>query len=980
MRTKRFWSVAICCLLLAGLAVIFLRPARRGTSDLLRAGKQAAARGEFLRALESADAVLVSEPHSTEALLLAGQTAAQLKRFDLALTYLRRMKPDGSVAAVQAAVLAGDVELNRGHAAAAEESYRAALRQDPRQLQAQRQLAYLLGVEGRCWEAAPFLLAAVKQGEFTLHHLVLLAAAEPVIHDAEFVERCLAAMPDDPVPLIGVARTAIKKNQIAEAKDILQKVISSRVLVNADTAQVEAQARWGELLVELDPARLADWKAHLPSNADEHPEIWVVQGLWAEKQEAMPEAARCFWEAIRRDPNHRVANYHLGSVLSRLHRESAARTFLDRAGLLKDLQLTVDDAFKNPESPAWKHQAAALCESLGRPWEAWGWTSLAVSDNSTMAEREQLAARQSVLTATTPQTWPAHNPALHVDLTDMPLPRLQRGTIDAPQSTPASTVRFAEVAKSMGLSFSYLNGADASNAGVRMFETTGGGVGVIDFDLDGWPDLFLPQGGTWPPQPGQTNHTDRLFRNHQGRRAEDVTLLAGLIDQGYSQGVAVGDFNNDGFPDLYVAHIGRNLLLQNNGDGTFQDITLAAGLDSARWTTSCLIADLNGDSWPDLYDVNYLSGDSIHSTVCRQGNELRACNAKSFAAEQDEVFLSLGDGRFASATESSGIVMPEGRGMGIVAADFDGSGRLSLFIANDAVPNFFFVNRTAQRGGPLHLEEQALVSGLALDADGLAQACMGVAAGDANDDGRLDLFVTNFQDESNTLYLQQSGNLFVDATRSTGLRDPSYPLVGFGTQFLDGELDGRLDLVLTNGHVFDLSYQGRQYQMPPQYFRNLGVPRSGQAQFTELSARTLGDYFQQKYLGRGLARLDWNRDGLEDFAVSNMNAPASLVLNQTTGVGHFLGLQLRGLSCDRDAIGTSVRVTVGSRTFTSQLTAGDGYEVSNQRRLVFGLGAAPAVDRIEIRWPHGRIQELGPTPADQELLIREGAEAVTLPF
>ncbi|HLQ45712.1 MAG TPA: CRTAC1 family protein, partial [Planctomycetaceae bacterium] len=240
---------------------------------------------------------------------------------------------------------------------------------------------------------------------------------------------------------------------------------------------------------------------------------------------------------------------------------------------------------------------------------------------------------------------------------------------------------------------------------------------------------------------------------------------------------------------------------------------------------------------------------------------------------------------------------------------------------------------------------------------------------------RLDLFVTNFQDESNTLYLQQPGNLFVDATRFAGLRDPSYPLVGFGTQFLDGELDGRPDLVVANGHVFDLSYQGRQYHMPPQYFQNLG-----QARFTELSANTLGEFFQNKYLGRGLARLDWNRDGLEDFAVSNMNAPASLVLNQTSAAGHFLAVQLRGISCDRDAIGTVVRVTVGSRTHTAQLTAGDGYEVSNQRRLVFGLGAAQSVDRIEVRWPHGRVQELGHTAADQELLIREGADAVSLPL
>ena len=209
MRSNHFWKAAIFCLTLVGLAVVFLRPATRSTSDFLRAAAQAAARGEFQNALDAADSALASTPHSTEALLLAGQAAAQLKRLDLALSYLRRIEQDGSSTAVKASVLAGDIDLSRGHATAAEEWYRSALQQDPYQLQAHRQLAYLLGVEGRCWEAVPSLLAAVRQGQFTLHHLVLLAAAEPVINDAEFVERCRTAIPDDLVPMVGVLKCMI---------------------------------------------------------------------------------------------------------------------------------------------------------------------------------------------------------------------------------------------------------------------------------------------------------------------------------------------------------------------------------------------------------------------------------------------------------------------------------------------------------------------------------------------------------------------------------------------------------------------------------------------------------------------------------------------------------------------------------------------------------------------------------------------------
>nr|MDQ3331282.1 CRTAC1 family protein [Planctomycetota bacterium] len=298
-------------------------------------------------------------------------------------------------------------------------------------------------------------------------------------------------------------------------------------------------------------------------------------------------------------------------------------------------------------------------------------------------------------------------------------------------------------------------------------------------------------------------------------------------------------------------------------------------------------------------------------------------------------------------------------------------GKIDLFVANDSTSNFYFVNQSDGRGGPLSFEEQAQALGVAVDRDGKPQACMGIACDDADGDGLLDLFVTNFYGESNTLYVQQPDELFVDNTRPAGLREPSLFMLGFGTQFLDAELDGLPDLVLTNGHVDDFRPEGIPYRMRPQYFRNAGKGR-----FEEVRSPSLGPYFSTELLGRGLTKLDWNRDGLEDFVVSHLlDDPVALVTNESPEVGRHLAVHLRGVRRARDAIGATVVVTAGDRTWTRQLTAGDGYMASNERRLVFGLGESETVDSLEIRWPGGGVQRFKGLAAGTELLFIEGRAA-----
>ncbi len=341
-------------------------------------------------------------------------------------------------------------------------------------------------------------------------------------------------------------------------------------------------------------------------------------------------------------------------------------------------------------------------------------------------------------------------------------------------------------------------------------------------------------------------------------------------------------------------------------------------------------------------------------------------HAAGLEGEVDRLLLNLGDGSFRDVTDAAGLALLKGKGLGIVAADFDRSGRLSLFIANDTEANFYLVNQTPQRGALPKFVERGVLHGLAYDRDGKAQANMGIAADDCNGDGLLDLYVTTFSEEPKTLRMQQSDQMFVDVTREANLRESGFHMLGFGTQFLDGELDGLPDLVVANGHVRNLTSTGVLFEMPPQYFRNVGAGR-----FVEKSAASLGPYFEARHLGRGLARLDWNRDGREDFAVSHIQSPAVLITNQTAGAGHYLAVRLVAVNSARDAIGAVATLTAGDFTRVRELTAGDGYYASNQRELVFGLGKRDKIDKLVIRWPSGGEQEFADLQVDREYLLIE---------
>ena len=532
-----------------------------------------------------------------------------------------------------------------------------------------------------------------------------------------------------------------------------------------------------------------------------------------------------------------------------------------------------------------------------------------------------------------------------------------------------------------------------------MVQSNGGGIGVVDIDNDGWPDLYFTQGGSWPSSTPPTGPSDQLFRNFGGKVFRNATESSGLVDCNFGQGVTVGDLNGDGFDEIYVANVGGNRLFQNNGDGTLSDISVESELAGNEWSTSCAMNDFNLDGHLDLYVVNYLSFDDAATEICHEGDKLRSCRTEGFEAAEDRLYLNGGDGSFMDVSVSSGVQQPNGRGLGIITADFDGDHYPDVFVGNDAVPNFLFLNRCNFRDtshtaavqslsgnapataaseldqGIVRFEELAVQRGIATDDSGRSQACMGVAFADFDLDRHDDIFVTNFYNEPNTLYLGQTDGMFIDRTRSFQLSSPSIPMLGFGTQALDADLDGDQDLVVLNGHLDDLSAKGVPFQMQPQVFEN-------QAGKWFVERQLDCPFFRAQHIGRSLARLDWNNDGREDLAAGLLGEPYELLTNVSQTFGGWVGLQLVGTTTSRNAPGAIVTIHNGEASTSRQLASGSGFQASNQHRLMIAIRDKPEDNavKISIRWANGEECVLNDVSINQTYFVVQPRTQTSLPL
>jgi len=901
-------------------------------------------------------------PESAEAWQLLAEAARQAKDDELRDDAMTHLETLNASAAIDFWVQLGSEEMKNYRAAKAEHALRRALSVSAEQPEPWRLLAQLLAIQGRPHETAECLLNLIRLDSFSQGDLLTLAWPNSAIHDLTRVETLLEAEPANRVPMLALVGAALNENRLDDAEKMLNRILECH------PGNSRATALLGILLAERDAPEFSQWRRDLSSNADVEPECWIAKGTWLRTHGQTSASARCFWKAVELDPRHLNALTELGQTMRMLDEPEVAADLLDHANLQQEITEFARRIEEQGDSQSVRNIVNKL-EQAGRIREAWAWCQLHNRENSDdLVDRSTVVRLSSRITPALPRTAPEHIPGTKYNWSKLADPNWQAPASQS-KSIPATapqetTLSFIDEALSLGVHFDFENGPEK---GGTIVQTSGGGVAAIDYDRDGWCDLYFTQGGS-DLSLLQQSAMDAIFRNLNGKAFQELSATVGISEDGFSQGVSVGDFNNDGFADLYVANVGRNRLLRNNGDGTFMDVTEEAGLEATGWTTSCAIADLNGDGNPDLFNVRYARGPDITTRVCRDSDgQPGVCRPTLFPAETDLLALSHGNGTFLELCEEVGLNLPDGRGFGLVVADFNADRKLDVFVANDQTANFMLIQAHSE-SGELHYTEEAIFYGVGFDRDGFPQACMGIASGDVNDDGRTDLLVTNFANESNTLYESQPHGGYLDTTREAKLRDAGFQMLGFGAQFLDADLDGRLDLVVMNGHILDSPETGRPASMRPQFFRGLT-----NGSFAESTGATQDDFFQRPRIGRGLCVLDWNRDGRTDFAASLIDGNAAVVSNRTTNVGNWLSLDFVGVQCSRDAIGVTVAATRPDGTTRNwQNTAGDGFATSNERRMHLGLGTASEVMKLEIRWPSGKSQEFLNIPGNTHWTAVEG--------
>ncbi|MFG0297454.1 MAG: FG-GAP-like repeat-containing protein [Maioricimonas sp. JB045] len=922
---------------------------------------------DFAKAERLAVAALEADPECYAAAVIAGDAASALHEHDRALAYYRRVPQDGSDLSVLAQAGIGERLYVKADLAGAERCFRYVLDRWPDHFHANRRYAYLMQVQGRSAESLEPTLRVIRKGLFGAAEIHIAGCpTNRFIKDERLLKKCRRDHPDDIGPRLAEASLAVLQNDLATGEPLLEQI------VDTPDAAIEAFVQLGRIYLDTSRDReYASLEQQLPEGADAHAGVWHNRALWAMHRGEIEAAIRCCYETLQRLPNHVEANYLMSQLLVRQGKPDLAERIGERARTLARIELLIPEFYDEPTVERMQGLIADF-ESLGRYWEAAAVCEYAALDAQGAPDwaLDGLLKYSHKLRKSGDQLYPTAFLGELQPFADFPLPDWT--PLEQQQSEPSSgestgTIRFADRAADVGLDFEYFNGSLGERGMEHIFETTGGGIAALDFDRDLWPDLYFTQGAAIWHGDDPVERPDRLFRN-TGVAFADVTAVAGLGDVDFSQGVTVGDFNNDGFADLYVCNLEGNRFYENNGDGTFSEVTDQTGTGGDEWSLSSVLADLDGDGLQDLYVVNYLDRASVFDRRCRKNGHPLTCAPTMFPAAQDRVYLNRGDGRFREGTDTCGVVQKEGKGLAILAADFDGSDRLSLFVGNDTTPNFFFANRTASPG-ELTLIEEGLISGLALDGTGRSQATMGIACGDIAGTGELTLFITNFYADSNTLYEHLGGGQFVDRTREANLRESSLSMLGFGTEYLDADLDGWLDLFITNGHVDRSDATGEPDAMPPQFYRN-----RGDGTFDLQDAEDVGPYFEGTYLGRTVSRLDWNRDGRQDLCVLHLYSPVALLTNDSNDSGDYLVLDLQGMTRSRDAIGTTVHVAVGDRTWTQQLVAGDGYMTSNERRLVFGLGDIEGEATVTVDWPGDSRQTFEGLRSNRHYTLVEAAQ------
>jgi tetratricopeptide (TPR) repeat protein len=737
---------------------------------------------------------------------------------------------------------------------------------------------------------------------------------------------------------------------------------------------------------ELDPALVAAWKlsglslqlagqlaesereftsalSRFPADAD----LWFYLARVQYLQSSLKPSEASARQALEKQPDHAGAHTQLGMTLEALNDYQNALAHYRRAvelGAKEQRQLTLPLVY-----------AANLLVRLNRLEEALDYFTRAAAIDPRSSEILLSRGRAFEKLGKRREAEDDYRRAAAIDgnaQARAALDRLRAGVVARAAATksadPIAPIRFRNVAASAKLDFTLRNGATGRKYQV---ETMTGGVAVIDYDGDGWADIYFVNGAELPEMKKSSQHFwNRLYRNNRDGTFSDVTEKAGVAGEGFSMGVAVADYDNDGDQDLFVAGVNRNILYRNlsaeGGKGRFEDVTAKAGLSNARlWSVAAAWLDYDNDGDLDLFVVNYCKWHPDIDPYCGAMKEgwRTYCFPDKYEGLPNQLFRNNGDGSFTDVSAQSGIGKHIGKGMGVAVADYDDDGFIDVFVANDTVPNFLFRNNG--RGG---FEEAALEAGVAVNESGRPVSGMGVDFRDYDNDGLPDLILSALEGETYPLFRNLGKGYFGDATWTSGLGAETIKRSGWGLGFFDFNNDGWKDLFTVSAHVNDNIelYNNQTYRQPNSVFAN-----AGGGAFPDVS-REAGADFQVKSAHRGCAFADFDNDGRIDVVTTSLNEPVELFRNESAADYHWLAIRLIGVKSNRDGIGAKIKITTSpGATQFNHVTTSVGYASSSDRLVHFGLGKEQAVKLIEIRWPSGIVQSLRGVTADRVLEVRE---------
>jgi len=526
---------------------------------------------------------------------------------------------------------------------------------------------------------------------------------------------------------------------------------------------------------------------------------------------------------------------------------------------------------------------------------------------------------------------------------------------------PGIEVHFTDITEKAGINFKHVSSPEKK----YIVESMSGGVALFDYDNDGYLDIYLVNSLTVDMVKSKQKTRSLLYHNNGDGTFSDVTDKAGVGDIGWGMGVAIGDYDNDGFDDIYVTCLGPNHLLRNSGKGTFTDVTQSAGVADPRWSAGASFVDYDNDGKLDLFVSNYVDFDVNNLPEFGKGRSCQfkgipvQCGPRGLKGAGDSLYHNNGDGTFTDVSKKAGVSDPDGYyGLGVICSDFDEDGLVDIFVANDSTPNFLYHNN-----GDGTFKEIGFPSGVAVNENGSEQGSMGVTLGDYDHDQRLDLFITNFDDDYNTLYHDDGKGSFTDVSYAAKVAAVSLPYVGWGTKFFDYDNDGWADLLVVNGHVYP--------QLPTYRQRNFVHHNNHDGTFTEVGAE-LGAPFAEKRTGRGAAFGDIDNDGDVDVVINNLDGPPQVLRNDGGNANNSILIRTIGVKSNRDGIGARVKVVAGDLTQIDEVHSGDSYLSQSDLRLHFGVEKATKIDLIEVHWPSGAVDKIAGAGVNRILTIKEG--------